>query len=184
MVLNAPAGKEKSTKVKFPALDFLWNAKTVWKEMQPTPLGSMLWISRLWTKPLPISVILGKQGDKDFGSSAMITACLESSLSSTLKAPLSADPFSGLHTSSKTTGSQMYFQWSLGCLSTFLGGHHISIVKNGDKEGSLGQNQVCVFICWKPLPSSIYGGQEAWVRGNEAASESQEQRAPKELFLV
>lgn len=122
----------------------LWNAETVWKERQPAPRGSMLRISRVWTKPLPISVALGKQGDKDCRSAAAVTACLGSAPGSTLKAPLSVDPFSGLHTSTYTTGGQVYFQWSRGRLATFPGEHHLSIAKNGDKEESVEQNQLCV----------------------------------------
>lgn len=80
----------------------LWNTETVWKKMQPAPHGSMLRISRVWTKPLPISMVLGKQGDEDCRGLAAITACLGSSLSSTLKAPFIVDPFSGFYTSSYT----------------------------------------------------------------------------------
>lgn len=43
---------------------------------------------------------------------------------------------------------------------TVPGGPHLSIAKNvtRDKEAFLEQNLVCVFISWRPLLSSIYGG--------------------------
>lgn len=140
----------------------LWNVETVWKEMQRASQRSMLQILRVSTKSLPIWIVLGKQEEEDFRSSAAVTACLGSSLS-VLKAPLFVVPFSGSQTSSYTTGGQMYFWWSQDCLSTIPGGHQISTAKNvtRGKEGSVEQNQVFVFIFWKPFPSSIYMGAES-----------------------
>lgn len=77
---KAPAGKEKSTKVKFLALDFLLECWDSLKETWPAPRGSTLQIWKVWTKPLPISMVLDKQGGKDVRSSAAVTTCLVSSL--------------------------------------------------------------------------------------------------------
>lgn len=93
----------------------------------------------------------------------MVTARLGASLSSTLKTLLFVGPFSGLHASGYTTGGSNVLSVITWSPPHHPEGHQTSIAKTMPRRrgGILRTNSGLCFICWKPLPSSLPGDQEA-----------------------
>lgn len=177
---KAPAGKEKSTKVKYPAFDFLFE---MWRKSgrKCSQLHKDSHCNFKSSNKAPAhldgSWRIGRWEFPELGSSHCVPG-----IHPVLETPLSVVPFSALQTSSDTTGGQMYFWWSRGHLSTISRGHRISMTKQMTK-GQRGilrtKSGLGLYLSGRLSFRHVHGSPRSFCdRGRKAASASQGQKNP------
>lgn len=165
----------------------VWNVETVWKETKPTPQRSTLQIPRVLHKAPPHldgSWQTGQQGFQELGCSLCAWAPLltEHSRHLSLWFPVLSRILQVIRIEVKCISSDHTVTSPLSQENII---YQLPRMWLGDKESSLEQNHVSVFICWKLLILPPYVAAKKLLSQRKLSClRISRVEGPHELFLV